>query len=285
MCSCLHMAASTYYAYQRCQKHPQLRSPRVKRDEALCEQISRAWDKNYQVYGVKKVWHQLLNEGVTVARCTISRLMKRLGIAGIRRGKRIKTIMPNQELLAVEDKVKRVFNTSAPNLVWVADFTYVPTWQGFAYVAYVIDVFARRILGWKLSHHMKAQFVKDALEQALYQRRPNKQELIHHSDKGAQYTAISCYTQRLKEAGIEPSVGKTGCAYDNALAETINGLYKTEITKRKRWETHTELELATLEWVHWYNQKRLLSSIGNISPVKAEQLYYDQITSDAKNAV
>jgi len=277
------MAPSTYYAHQQCKKHPQLRSSRIKRDEALCEQIVRVWNTNYQVYGVRKVWHQLLSEGFAVARCTVARLMKHLSITGIRRGKRVKTTIAGVEPVTFTDKVQREFNTAAPNLVWVADFTYVSTWQGFAYVAFVIDVYARRIVGWKVSSHMKAQFVQDALEQALHQRRPKKQELIHHSDKGSQYTAIS-YTQRLKEAGIEPSVGKTGCAYDNALAETINGLYKTELTKRRCWKTRAELELATLEWVHWYNQKRILSSIGNMSPARAEELYYDQMDQAIKMA-
>lgn len=281
MCHLLHMAPSTYYAHQQCQRHPELRSPRVRRDEQLCGHIQRIWHDNYGVYGARKVWHALLLEGLTVARCTIERLMKHLGIEGIRRGKVIKTTLAANEPLAVEDKVKRQFRAAAPNEVWVADFTYVSTWQGFAYVAFVIDLFARRIVGWKVSSHMKAQFVLDALEQALYQRRPK--ELIHHSDRGSQYTAIS-YTQRLKQAGIEPSVGKTGSAYDNALAETINGLYKTELTKRKSWKSIQTLELATLEWVHWFNHKRLLSSIGNIPPARAELLYYDHLNQGAKIA-
>lgn len=171
-----------------------------------------------------------------------------------------------------EDKVQREFNTPAPDLLWVTDFTYISTWQGFAYVAFVIDVYPRRIVGWKVSSHMKAQFVLDALEQAIYQRRPNRQTLIHHSDKGSQGTPIS-YTQQPKEAGIAPSTGKTGCAYDNALAETINGLYTTELTKRQSWKNQTEHELATLEWVHWYNEKRILSSIGYMPPGRADQLY------------
>lgn len=283
MCSELHMAPSSYYAHQQCQRHPELHSQRIKRDEVLCEDIQRIWHDNYGVYGARKVWHGLLPEGLTVARCTIERLMKRLGIEGVRRGKVIKTTVPGNEALVVEDKVKRQFRALAPNQVWVADFTYVSTWQGFAYVAFVIDLFARRIVGWKVSSHMKAQFVLDALEQALYQRRPNKQELIHHSDRGSQYTAIS-YTQRLKQAGIAPSVGKTGSAYDNALAETINGLYKSELTKRQSWQSRAQLEVATLEWVHWFNHKRLLSSIGNMPPATAELLYYDHLNQDAKMA-
>lgn len=277
------MAPSTYYAHQQCQRNPGLRSSRVKRDEALCEQVLRIWHENYCVYGARKLWHQLLIEGHIVARCTVERLMKRLVIAGIRRGKRIKTTLAANEPIVAGDKVQRVFNTSAPNQIWVADFTYVSTWQGFAYVAFVIDVYARRIVGGKVSNHMKAQFVLDALEQAIYQRRTNRQELIHHSDKGSQYTSIS-YTERLKLAGIAPSTGKTGCAYDNALAESINGLYKTELTKRQSWKTQTELELATLKWVHWYNEKRILSSIGNMPPARAEELYYDHLSQEAKMA-
>lgn len=276
MCSLLHMAPSTYYAHAATKRNPDLRSSRLKRDGMLCEHIMRIWYENYQVYGVRKVWHSLLGEGIKVARCTIARLMKQLGLEGIRRGKKVKTTFANHESLAVQDKVKRQFNASAPNQVWVADFTYVSTWQGFAYVAFVMDLFARRIVGWRISTHMRAEFVLDALEQALYQRRPSKNRLIHHSDKGSQYTSIN-YTQRLIDAGIEPSVGKTGSAYDNALAETINGLYKSELTKRQSWKSINQLELATLEWVHWFNQKRILSSIGYMPPAKAEDLYYDQL--------
>ena len=283
MCKQLHMAPSIYYAHAAIKRNPALRSNRAKADEVLCEHIARIWRENYQVYGVRKVWHQLLLDGVTVARCTVSRLMKQLGIEGIRRGKRIKTTLADNEPFVVEDKVKRQFNASAPNQVWVADFTYVSTWQGFAYVAFVIDIFARRIVGWRVSNHMRAQFVLDALEQALYQRRPSKKELIHHSDKGSQYTCIS-YTQRLIQAGIEPSVGKTGSAYDNALAETINGLYKTELIKQKSWKNRQELELATLKWVHWFNHQRIFSSIGNMPPARAEQLYYDKSHQVVKRA-
>ena len=283
MCKQLHMAPSTYYAHAALKRNPDLRSNRTKADNMLCEHIARIWYENYCVYGVRKVWHSLLNEQIKVARCTVERLMSRLCLEGVSRGKHVRTTFAASTPLAIGDKVKRAFSASKPNAVWVADFTYVSTWQGFAYVAFVIDLFARRIVGWKVSKHMRAQFVLDALEQALYQRRPKNTELIHHSDKGSQYTCIS-YTQRLIDAGIEPSVGKTGSAYDNALAETVNGLYKTELTKRKSWETLNQLEFATLEWVHWFNHQRILSSIGYIPPAKAEEIYYDQLCHEDKIA-
>jgi len=277
------MAPSTYYAHAAIKHNLDLRSNRSKQDEQLCEHIMRIWHDNYCVYGVRKVWHSLVNEGVKVARCTVERLMKCLGLEGIRRGKRVKTTLAANAILAIGDKVKREFSASKPNAVWVADFTYVSTWQGFAYVAFIVDLYARRIVGWRVSNHMRAQFVLDALEQALCQRRPLDNGLTHHSDRGSQYTSIS-YTQRLIDAGIEPSVGKTGSAYDNALAESINGLYKTELTERQGWKSIAQLELATLEWVHWFNHQRILSSIGYLCPAKAEKLYYDQFHQGAKRA-
>lgn len=230
-----------------------------------------------QVYGVRKVWRQLHREGLEVARCTVGRLMRRQGLQGAVRGKKLRTTMPDPAAARPSDKVQRVFYAERPNQLWVSDFTYVSTWQGFVYVAFVIDVFARRIVGWRVSSSMRTDFVLDALEQALYERRPGEDGgLIHHSDRGSQYISIR-YTERLAEAGIEPSVGSAGDAYDNAMAETINGLYKTEvINKRAPWKTRESVELATLEWVAWFNHHRLLEPIGNIPPAEAEANYYRQ---------
>ena len=232
-----------------------------------------------QVYGVRKVWRQLEREDVQVARCTVERLMKRLGLKGARRGKIVKTTMQNKALPCPQDKVNRQFKADRPNQLWVSDFTYVSTWQGWLYVAFVIDVFARRIVGWRVSASMTTDFVLDALEQALYARQPELGTLIHHSDRGSQYVSIR-YTERLTDAGIEPSVGSKGDSYDNALAETINGLYKTElIHKRGSWKNRESVELATLEWVHWFNHQRLLEPIGYIPPAEAEAQYYRQLTN------
>jgi putative transposase len=240
--------------------------------------IQHVWDVNLQVYGADKVWQQLKREGTKVARCTVERLMKRLGIQGVLRGKRIRTTIPDKHSICPSDKVNRQFKADRPNQLWVSDFTYVSTWQGWLYVAFVIDVFARRIVGWRVNSHMRTDFVLDALEQALYARQPDANDaLIHHSDRGVQYISIR-YTERLAEAGIEPSVGSKGDSYDNALAETINGLYKAElIHKRCPWKTKAAVELATLEWVHWFNHQRLLEPIGYIPPVEAELNYYRQL--------
>jgi transposase InsO family protein len=242
-------------------------------------QIQRVWHANFQVYGADKVWRQLNREEVPVARCTVERLMKRLGLEGARRGKVIKTTVPNKALPCPLDRVNRQFRAERPNQLWVADFTYVSTWQGWLYVAFVIDVFARRIVGWRVSTSMHTDFVLDALEQALYARQPELGSLIHHSDRGSQYVSIR-YTERLGEAGVEPSVGSRGDSYDNALAETINGLYKTElIHKRGPWKNRESVELATLEWVSWFNHQRLLEPIGYIPPAEAEAQYYRQLAN------
>ena len=242
-------------------------------------EIRRVWHANFQVYGADKVWRQLKREGMQVARCTVERLMKQLGLEGVRRGKVVKTTVPDKALPCPLDRVNRQFRADRPNQLWVSDFTYVSTWQGWLYVAFVIDVFARLIVGWRVSSSMHTDFVLDALEQALYARQPELGSLIHHSDRGSQYVSIR-YTERLALAGIEPSVGSKGDSYDNALAETINGLYKTElIHKRGPWKTKEAVELATLEWVHWFNHHRLLKPIGYIPPAEAEAQYYRQLAN------
>jgi transposase InsO family protein len=247
-------------------------------------QIQRLWEANMQVYGADKVWRQMNREGIEVARCTVERLMKRLGLAGARRGKVVRTTIPDNAVPCPLDRVNRQFRADRPNQLWVSDFTYVSTWQGWLYVAFVIDVFARRIVGWRVSRSMRTDFVLDALEQALYARQPALSDaLIHHSDRGSQYVSIR-YTERLGEAGIEPSVGSRGDSYDNALAETINGLYKAELIHRRApWKTMEAVELATLEWVSWFNHHRLLEPIGYIPPAEAEANYYRQLamTEDA----
>ena len=284
ICKVLQIAPSGYRRYAACQRNPSLRSVRAQRDDGLMPQIERVWQSNMQVYGADKVWHQLNREGIDVARCTVERLMKRLGLAGARRGKVVRTTIPDKTVPCPLDRVNRQFRADRPNQLWVSDFTYVSTWQGWLYVAFVIDVFARRIVGWRVSRSMRTDFVLDALEQALYARQPELSDaLIHHSDRGAQYVSIR-YTERLGEAGIEPSVGSRGDSYDNALAETINGLYKTELIHRRApWKTMEAVELATLEWVSWFNQHRLLEPIGYIPPAEAEANYYQQLamTEDA----
>lgn len=248
--------------------------------------IYRVWDQNFQVYGARKIWRQMHRENKPIARCTVERLMRRLGIEGVRRGKRVRTTVPDSSRACPRDLVRRAFHADRPNRLWVADFTYVSTWQGWVYVAFVIDAYAKRIVGWRMSSSMTTDFVLDALEQALYDRRPDPSGgLIHHSDRGSQYVSIR-YSERLGEAGINPSVGNTGDAYDNALAETINGLYKAEVIhKRGPWKTKAAVELATLEWVSWFNHIRLLESIGDIPPAEAEERYYHQLAAPVAEAV
>ncbi len=252
------------------------------RDEALMPQIERVWNANMQVYGADKVWRQFAREGTPVARCTVERLMRRQGPRGVRRGKVVRTTISDSRAPCPLDRVHRQFRAERPNQLWVSDFTYVLTWQGWLYVAFVIDVFARRIVGWRVSSSMRTDFVLDALEQALYDRQPDRdQSLIHHSDRGSQYVSIR-YSERLAEAGIEPSVGSKGDSYDDALAETINGLYKAELIHRRApWKTKESVELATLEWVSWFNHHRLLEPIGYIPPAEAEANYYRQLASQA----
>lgn len=275
ICQSLPIAPSTYHLVKSKERNPEKCSLREKRDNELKVLIRKVWDENYQVYGARKVWHQLLREGHSVARCTIERLMKELGLQGAVRGQKPKNNWISDQADTPEDLVKRDFQVQAPNRLWVADFTYVSTWAGFVYVAFVIDAYANFIVGWRVSNRMTSELTLDALEQALWAR-PKNPGLIHHSDHGSQYLSIR-YTERLKDAKLEASVGTVGDAYDNALAETINGLYKTEvIRKRKSWKSLNEVEFATLEWVHWYNNKRLLSSIGNRPPAEMEAMFYNQ---------
>ena len=283
ICRVLPIAPSTWYTHAARQADPELQPDRWWRDEALCVEIRRVWDENKQVYGVRKVWRQLCREGYRVARCTVARLMKQLGLRGVVRGKVVRTTQSDKAVPCPRDQVNRQFHADRPNALWVSDFTYVSTWAGFVYVAFVIDVYARRIVGWKASGSSRTDFVLDALEQALHERRPTQGGLIHHSDRGVQYVSIR-YTERLAEAGIEPSVGSVGDSYDNALAETINGLFKAEVVHRQSWRSREELELATLRWVDWFNHRRLLGSIGHIPPAEAEANYHRQQRESAIDA-
>ena len=277
ICRILAIAPSSYRAHAAALRDPSRLSARVRRDAELRPEIQRVWRENFEVYGARKVWRQLNREGIAVARCTVARLMAAMGLYGAVRGKSVKTTISNRALPSPGDHVKRRFRALAPNMLWVSDFTYVSTWAGFVYVAFVIDTFADRIVGWRVSRSAQTDFVLDALEQALYDRRPvRKAGLVHHSDRGVQYVSIR-YSERLAEAGIEPSVGSIGDSYDNALAETINGLYKTELIHRRGpWRNMEAVEIATLEWVDWFNHRRLLEPIGNIPPAEAEARFYAQ---------
>jgi len=283
ICKVLPIAPSTYRLHAARQADPDRRSARTRRDEPLCARIRQVWSEHFQVYGARKVWHQLRREEVTVARCTVERLMRRLGLKGVRRGKSIKTTYSDRNASSPLDRVNRQFAADRPNALWVADFTYVPTGQGFVYAAFIIDVFARYIVGWKVSRTARTDFVLDALAQALHARKPFYQGLIHHSDRGVQYVSIR-YTERLAEAAIEPSVGSVGDSYDNALAETINGLYTTEVIHRQSWKNLEAVEWATLAWVHWFNHRRLLAPIGYLAPAEAEAIYYQQRPESAMTA-
>ena len=275
----LQIAPSGDWCHAAHQRNPQLRCERAKRDDTLVPHIERVWQANMRVYGADKVWKQMNREGACIARCTVERLMRRLGLQGVRRGKVVRTTISDMKAPCPLDRVNRQFKAEQPNQLWVSDFTYVSTWQGWLYVAFVIDVYARRIVGWRVSNSMHTEFVLDALEQALYARQPERDgELIHHSDRGSQYVSIR-YSERLAEAGIEPSVGSKGDSYDNALAETINGLYKAEVIHRRSWPTRESVELATLQWVSWFNHHRLLGPIGYIPPAEAEANYYRQLAS------
>lgn len=282
----LQVASSAYRRHAARLRDPARRSDRAQRDEQLMPHVQRVWQENHRAYGADKVWRQLNREGVMVARCTVQRLMRAQGLQGVRRGKRLRTTIADDAASRPMDRVNRQFRAERPNQLWVSDFTYVSTWQGWLYVAFVIDVYARRIVGWRVSKSMTTDFVLDALEQALYARQPgNDGSLTHHSDRGSQYVSIR-YSERLAEAGIEPSVGSRGDSYDNALAETINGLYKAELIHRRApWKTRESVELATLEWVAWFNHKRLHSSIGYIPPAEAEANYYNLLGTSAGEAV
>ena len=273
ICRELPIAPSTFYDHLAKRADPDLLSDRAKRDAELRPEIRRVFEENWRVYGVRKVWRQLGREGISVARCTVARLMKEMGLQGAIRGKPHRTTVPDKAQPCPLDRVNRQFRVPAPDRLWVSDFTYVATWAGFVYVAFVIDAFARRIVGWRVSRTAHAGFVLDALEQAVHQRQPGA-GLVHHSDRGSQYLSIR-YTERLAEAGIEPSVGSVGDSYDNALAETINGLYKAEVIHRRGpWRSFDAVEYATLEWVDWFNHRRLLEPIGNIPPAEAEANFY-----------
>ena len=273
MCKQLPIAPSTYYEHKARERDPDRCPARYHRDELLKVDIARVWDENFQVYGAHKVWKQLHRESTPTARCTVERLMKALGLRGAIRGKSFKTTIPDADASRPADLVERAFVATRPNQLWVADITHVATWRGFVFVAFIVDVFARRIVGWRVSTSLKTDLVLDALEQAIHSR-GKTDELIHHSDRGSQYLSIR-YSDRLAEVGITASVGSVGDSYDNALAETINGLYKTEvIRKRGPWRHVDEVEYATLEWVDWFNNRRLLEPIGDIPPAEYEAMYY-----------
>ena len=273
ICAELPIAPSTYYAHKARQADPGRLPPRVVRDAELCTAIQRVWEENFRVYGARKVWKQLRREGRPVARCTVERLMRQQGLAGVVRGRRCRTTLPAELAERPLDRVQRQFTASRPNQLWVADLTYVATWVGFVYVAFVIDAFARRIVGWRVTRSLHTDLVLDALEQALHARQAGE-GLTHHSDRGCQYLSIR-YTERLAEAGIEASVGSVGDSYDNALAETIIGLFKTEVIHpRGPWRTLDAVEYATLEWVDWFNNRRLLESLGHVPPAEYEQAYH-----------
>ena len=284
ICRVLPIAPSTYHARVAERADPARASALRQRDQALGERIRRVHETNFGVYGVRKVWRQLGREGVAVARCTVERLMRRLGLHGAVRGKETRTTIAGKAAPCPADKVRRQFHAPQPNLLWLSDFTYVATWRGFVYVAFVIDAFARRIVGWRVSRTAQAGFVLDALEQALHDRRPVQDGLVHHADRGRQYASIR-YTERLVEAGIEPSVGSVGDSYDNALAETVIGLFKTEVIRRRGpWRDMEAVEYATLDWVDWFNNRRLLEPIGNMPPAEAEERYYAQLEAPAMAA-
>ena len=283
ICKQLPIAPSTYYEHKARERDPERASKRSQRDQQLEIEIKRVWDENKQVYGVRKVWRQLKRESIEAARCTVERLMKRLDIEGVRRGAKCWTTISDDALDRPADRVNRQFVATRPNQLWVADITYVATWLGFVYVAFVIDVFARRIVGWRVSRSLKTELVLDALEQALWSR-SDIEGLIHHSDRGSQYLSIR-YSEKLVEAGIDASVGSVGDSYDNALAETINGLYKTEVIRRRGpWKTIDEVEYATLDWVDWFNNRRILEPIGNIPPAEYELMYYQQLEESSEAA-
>jgi putative transposase len=283
ICAQLPIAPSTYYEHKAREAKPERLPQRLRRDVEISDQIRRVYDENFQVYGARKIWRQLVRERVAVARCTIERLMRRLGLQGVVRGGKRRTTIRRDQKDYPADLVKRQFVAIRPDQLWVADFTYVATWAGFVYAAFVIDVFSRRVIGWRVSRSMHTDLVLDAREQALWSR-SRATGVVHHSDRGSQYLSIR-YTERLTQAGAEPSVGSVGDSYDNALAETIIGLYKTEVIHRRGpWRKLDDVEYATLEWVDWFNNRRLLESIGNLPPSEFELLYYRQLEESASAA-
>jgi len=283
ICKVLPIAPSTYYEHLRCRRAPELRSARAKRDELLTADVRRVWQENRRLYGCRKVWRQLRRVDVDVARCTVRRLMKGLGLSGAVRGRKVRTTIPDDAAERPGDLVNREFVAPAPNRLWVADITYVATWAGFAYVAFVIDVFSRYIVGWRVSNSLRTDLALDALEQAIHAR-PSDDQLVHHSDRGSQYLSIR-YTERLAEVGIQGSVGTVGDSYDNALAESVNGLYKTELIRKEGpWKSVEAVELATLDWVDWFNHRRLLEPLGYVPPSEFEKAYYDRQTAQSRAA-
>jgi len=275
ICRQLPIAPSVYYEHRARAAEPTRLPARQQRDGLLVGEIRRVYADNFRVYGARKVWRQLNREAIPVARCTVERLMRAQSLRGVVRGKRHRTTIPDDVAARPLDKVNRQFSATRPNQLWVADFTYVATWTGFVYVAFVIDVYARRIIGWRVARSMRTDLVLDALEQALWAR-GGANGVIHHSDRGCQYLSIR-YTERLAEAGVEPSVGSIGDSYDNALAETIIGLFKAEVIHhRGPWKSFEAVEYATLEWVDWFNHRRLLEPIGNVPPAELEMAYYRQ---------
>jgi putative transposase len=278
ICAVLPIAPSTYFRQKAQQADPARRSARAQRDDQLRAIIRRIWTEHFQVYGPRKVWRQMGRENLRVARCRVRRLMREMGLTGAVRGRAWVTTTQSQPAAdRPGDLVDRHFTATRPNQLWVSDFTYVATWHGFVYVAFVIDVFARRIVGWRVSASLRTDLALDALEQAIYHRCDDTiGDLIHHSDRGTQYLSIR-YTERLADAGIEPSVGSRGDAYDNALAESVIGLFKTEVIRRRGpWRSLDTVELATLEWVDWFNTRRLLEPIGYVPPAEYEARYYEQ---------
>ena len=283
ICEVLPIAPSTYFEQKVRQVDPSRRPARARRDAELQQTIPRVWKENFSVYGPRKVWKQLKREGIEVARCTVERLMRDLGLRGAIRGRKFKTTIPDEAAARPADLVQRDFTATRPNQLWVADLTFVATWRGFVYVAFVIDVFARRVVGWRASSSLRTDLALDALDQALYDR-GEVEDLVHHSDRGTQYLSIR-YTERLAEAGIEPSVGSVGDSYDNALAESVIGLYKTEVIwRRGPWRNLEQVEFATLEWVDWFNHRRLLEPIGYLPPAEFELSYYRNQTTPAVQA-
>ena len=277
ICAVLPIAPSVYYEQKGRQADPSRLPARAQRDGVLRDEIRRVWDENFKVYGVRKVWRQLNREGIRAARCTVERLMRQMGLTGAVRGRTFKTTIADDSAAQPLDLVKRDFTATCPNQLWVSDLTFVATWRGFVYVAFVIDAYARRIVGWRASSTLRTDLALDALEQAIYDRSDSASDrLVHHSDRGVQYLSIR-YTERLREAGIEPSVGTVGDSYDNALAESVIGLFKTEVIwRRGPWRTLEDVEFATLEWVSWYNTRRLLEPIGYRPPVEHELEYYQR---------
>ena len=285
ICRVLGIAPSTFYAFKAVECDPELASDLVRQDRLDMAAIKQVFDGSRGRYGARKVWHQLRREGRDIARCTVERLMKVMGFQGVVRGKKVITTNPDAAQPCPDDRVNRAFVADMPNQLWVSDFTYVSTWQEMVYVAFIIDVFARKIVGWRVSTSMTTGFVLDALNQAISQRAPSEADkLIHHSDRGSQYLSIR-YSERLAEAGIDTSVGSVGDSYDNALAESIIGLFKTEAIKfLGPWKSVGQVEWETLKWVEWYNNTRLHSAIGYVTPQEAEEAFYASLNAVEKVA-